>query len=143
MKFKKPMFSSLCAFDKGVFGFGRKRFWKMTLREGCLALRIAVDSATRQVCGYAGLQKDIDGAPVLRWLIANNSDMAQRLLCCLLSDFQGFRDHGVWVALYLRSHTASELLKHMDTSQLQPWMLIFNRREPFLQHKNIVALTYI
>uniref|UniRef100_A0A6B0USF5 Uncharacterized protein n=1 Tax=Ixodes ricinus TaxID=34613 RepID=A0A6B0USF5_IXORI len=136
------MFHFLVSYDKGIFGFGRRRFWRLTLNEESLHLRVAVNASNR-ICGYAGLQEDTTGVPVLRWLIANDGETAKQLLFSILADSHAFREHGVWLALYVRSHIASELLKHSDTSRLQPWMLVFNRREPFLHYRNIVVLTYI
>ncbi|EEC08371.1 hypothetical protein IscW_ISCW006793 [Ixodes scapularis] len=142
VKFKKSMFHFLVSYDKGIFGFGRRRFWRLTLNEESLHLRVAVNASNR-IRGYAGLQEDTKGVPVLRWLIANDGETAKQLLFNILADSHAFREHGVWLALYVRSHIASELLKHVDTSRLQPWMQVFNRKEPFLHYRNIVVFTYI
>ncbi|KAH6938014.1 hypothetical protein HPB50_006388 [Hyalomma asiaticum] len=145
VKFRKQMYSSLVSFDKSTLGFGRKRFWKMTLREGPISFRVALQggSGNAEVCGYAGLQNDVNGVPVVRWLVASDGQVAVRLLHNLLSGSYTFRQRGAWMALYARSHASAALLRHLDTSGFEPWMLLFNRREPFLQYKNIAVLTYI
>lgn len=143
MKFKKQMFKALLAFDESTFGFGRRRFWKLTLREGPISFRLALADEGTRVCGYAGLQNDVYGVPVLRWLVADDGAVAQQLLYNLLSGSLRFRQRGAWMAIYARSHASEALLKHTDTSHFEPCMLVFNRREPFLQYKNISVLTYI
>nr|XP_037285659.1 microtubule-associated protein futsch-like [Rhipicephalus microplus] len=141
VKFKKQMYSSLLSFDKSTLGFGRKRFWRMTLREGPISFRVALQGGS--VCGYAGLQNDVNGVPVVRWVVAADGRVAMRLLHNLLAGSFTFRQRGAWMALYARSHASAALLRHLDTSGFEPWMLLFNRREPFLQYKNIAVLTYI
>ncbi|KAL3221835.1 hypothetical protein MRX96_029150 [Rhipicephalus microplus] len=76
VKFKKQMYSSLLSFDKGTLGFGRKRFWRMTLREGPISFRVALQGGS--VCGYAGLQNDVNGVPVVRWVVAADGQVAIR-----------------------------------------------------------------
>lgn len=137
------MYGALLSFDESTFGFGRRRFWKLTLREGPISFRLALMEGGRRVCGYAGLQNDVEGVPVLRWLVADNGAVALRLLHNLLSGSSRFRQRGAWMAIYARSHASEALLRHTDTSGFQPCMLVFNRREPFLQYKNISILTYI
>ncbi|XP_049517625.1 uncharacterized protein LOC125943168 [Dermacentor silvarum] len=84
-KFKKQMYASLLSFDKSTLGFGRKRFWRMTLREGPISFRVALRGGSKgQVCGYAGLQNDVSGVPVVRWLVAADEHVAVRLLHNLL-----------------------------------------------------------
>ncbi|XP_050043520.3 uncharacterized protein [Dermacentor andersoni] len=147
VKFKKQMYASLLSFDKSTLGFGRKRFWRMTLREGPISFRVALRGGGvgggGRVCGYAGLQNDTRGVPVVRWLVAADEGVAVRLLHNLLAGSFTFRQRGAWMALYARSHASAALLRHLDTSGFQPWMLVFNRREPFLQYRNIAVLTYI
>ncbi|KAK8766589.1 hypothetical protein V5799_006631 [Amblyomma americanum] len=143
VKFNKHMYGSLLSFDKSTLGFGRKRFWKLTLREGPISFRVALRGSERRVCGYAGLQNDVRGVPVVRWLVADDGQVALRLLHNLLAGSLTFRQRGAWMAVYARSHASAALLRHLDTSGFQPWMLVFNRREPFLQYKNIAVLTYI
>ncbi|XP_075535393.1 uncharacterized protein LOC142570983 [Dermacentor variabilis] len=149
VKFKKQMYASLLSFDKSTLGFGRKRFWRMTLREGPISFRVALrgggvgGGGAGRVCGYAGLQNDTRGVPVVRWLVAADERVAVRLLHNLLAGSFTFRQRGAWMALYARSHASAALLRHLDTSGFQPWMLVFNRREPFLQYRNIAVLTYI
>ncbi|KAL1427997.1 hypothetical protein MTO96_000334 [Rhipicephalus appendiculatus] len=138
------MYSSLLSFDKSTLGFGRKRFWRMTLREGPISFRVALHGGSDgRVCGYAGLQNDVNGVPVVRWVVAADGRVAIRLLHNLLAGSFTFRQRGAWMALYARSHASAALLRHLDTSGFEPWMLLFSRREPFLQYKNIAVLTYI
>ncbi|XP_064456120.1 uncharacterized protein LOC135367006 [Ornithodoros turicata] len=139
--FDMDMLPELVEYDKTVLGFARKLFWEYTVYERSLTLHIAVRNG--KVQGYAGLQYDIDGALVLRWLFAEDTNTACRLLYSLLHGVEKLKKNGMWVAFHVFSPIARSVMQSFDTSTLKPWMLIFNKREPFLQHKSIAVLTCI
>ncbi|CAN7996550.1 unnamed protein product [Ixodes hexagonus] len=135
-------FRALVDYDRLVFGFGRSHYLSFALAEPEQTVKIAT-TIRGEICGYVGIQREQRGCPVLRWLLANDASTAEGLLHKVVSSCEAVKEQGLLAAMYTSSPIAKVILNKMDVSLLEPWVLVYNRREPFCRTDRIVSLTYI
>ncbi|EEC17717.1 conserved hypothetical protein [Ixodes scapularis] len=135
-------FRALVDYDRSVFGFGRRHYLKFALAEAEQMVKIAT-TIGGEICGYVGVQRDQRGCPLLRWLLANDAPTAEGLLHDVVSSCTLVQERGLVAAFYTASPVTNAVLNKVDVSLLEPWVLIYTRREPFCRVDRIVSLTFI
>ncbi|KAL1439117.1 hypothetical protein MTO96_047573 [Rhipicephalus appendiculatus] len=142
VEYKKKYFDALASYDKHVFGFSRKRYLTSTLREVGLDVRVATRNE-RNVCGYGGMQRGMDGRVVLRWLFADDVETAESLLYSLLASCSHDDEVDVVAGFYLRSTSTRPILDKISSHELKPWRLVYTKREPLHSYGRVVCLTTV
>lgn len=142
LEYKDKYFDALASYDKHVFGFNRKRYLASTVHEVGLDIRVATRNE-RNICGYGGMQRDSRGRLVLRWLFADDAATAESLLSSLLSSCTNEDEVEVVAAFFLRSTSTRPILDKFSTRQLEPWRLVYTKREPLHSYGRVVCLTTV
>ncbi|CAN7998488.1 unnamed protein product [Ixodes hexagonus] len=142
LNYKEKYFAALVSYDKHVFGFSRKRFLSSTLQEVGLDVKVATRNE-RNISGYGAVQKDHNGRPVLRWLLADDKDTAESLMHSILQLFGPEEEVEIVGAFYTRNAITRTLLDRVNICELRPWVLIYTRREPIYNYSRIAALTTV
>ncbi|KAH7966626.1 hypothetical protein HPB49_018141 [Dermacentor silvarum] len=142
LEYKDKYFDALASYDKHVFGFNRKRYLAATVHEVGLDIRVATRNE-RNICGYGGMQRDSRGRLVLRWLFADDAATAESLLSSLLSSCTNEDEVEVVAAFFLRSASTRPILDKFSTRQLEPWRLVYTKREPLHSYGRVVCLTTV
>ncbi|KAL1428012.1 hypothetical protein MTO96_000349 [Rhipicephalus appendiculatus] len=133
-------------YDHGVFGFDRSYYLRVALAEKEQMVKVATVTSSEGrlvVVGYVGVQTDQRGRPALRWLFADGDEAALALMHAVVEACPKIREKGLVGAFYASSHATGVILKSVDKEFLEPWTLLYNKREPFLRYDKIVSLTLI
>ncbi|XP_077513978.1 uncharacterized protein LOC144124906 [Amblyomma americanum] len=130
-------------YDRSVFGFDRGYFLRVALAEEDQAVKVATAAPDGRVVGYVGVQKDHRARPALRWLLADGDEAALSLMHAVVESCPKIHEVGLVGAFYAASHAAGVILNSVDKDFMEPWTLLYSKREPFLRYDKIVSLTYI
>ncbi|XP_075538126.1 uncharacterized protein LOC142572709 [Dermacentor variabilis] len=142
LEYKDKYFDALASYDKHVFGFSRKRYLASTVHEVGLDIRVATRNE-RNICGFGGMQRDSAGRLVLRWLFADDAETAESLLSSLLASCSHEDEVEVVAAFFLRSAATRPILDKLSSRQLEPWRLVYTKREPLHSYGRVVCLTTV
>ncbi|XP_065285964.2 titin-like [Dermacentor albipictus] len=137
---------SVIEYDHGVLGFDRSYYLRVALAEEEQTVKVATVASSEGrvvVVGYAGVQVDQRGRPALRWLLADGDEAAQALMHSVVETCPKIREKGLVGVFYAASHAAGVILNSVDIDFMEPWALLYNKREPFLRYDRIVSLTSI
>ncbi|XP_054932474.2 uncharacterized protein [Dermacentor andersoni] len=137
---------SVIEYDHGVLGFDRSYFLRVALTEEEQTVKVATVTSSEGrvvVVGYTGVQADQRERPALRWLLADGDEAAQALMHSVVETCPKIREKGLVGAFYAASHAAGVILNSVDIEFMEPWTLLYNKREPFLRYDKIVSLTSI
>ncbi|KAH7963340.1 hypothetical protein HPB52_020669 [Rhipicephalus sanguineus] len=133
-------------YDHGVFGFDRSYYLRVALAEEEQTVKVATVASSEghvAVVGYVGVQADQRGRPALRWLLADGDEAALALMYAVVEACPKIREKGLVGAFYAASHATGVILNSVDKEFMEPWTLLYNKREPFLRYDKIVSLTLI
>ncbi|KAL3221817.1 hypothetical protein MRX96_029132 [Rhipicephalus microplus] len=133
-------------YDHGVFGFDRSYYLRVALAEKEQTVKVATVASSEghvTVAGYAGVQTDERGRPALRWLFADGDEAALALMHAVVEACPKIREKGLVGAFYAASHATGVILNSVNKKFMEPWILLYNTREPFLRYDKIVSLTLI
>ncbi|KAH6938008.1 hypothetical protein HPB50_006382 [Hyalomma asiaticum] len=133
-------------YDRGVFGFDRSYYLHVALAEEEQMVKVSTATSSEghvKVVGYAGIQTDQRGRPALRWLLADGDEVAQALMHAVVEACPKIREKGLVGVFYAASHATGVILNNVDKDFIEPWALLYNKREPFFRYDKIVSLTHI
>ncbi|KAH8008853.1 hypothetical protein HPB51_005900 [Rhipicephalus microplus] len=133
-------------YDHGVFGFDRSYYLRVALAEKEQTVKVATVASSEghvTVAGYVGVQADERGRPALRWLFADGDEVALALMHAVVEACPKIREKGLVGAFYAASHATGVILNSVNKKFMEPWILLYNTREPFLRYDKIVSLTLI
>ncbi|KAH7966627.1 hypothetical protein HPB49_018142 [Dermacentor silvarum] len=137
---------SVIDYDHGVFGFDRSYYLRVALAEEEQVVKVATVTSSEGravVAGYAGVQTDQRGRPALRWLLADGDEAAQALMHSVVETCPKIREKGLVGIFYAASHATGVILNSVEKAFMEPWTLVYDKREPFLRYDKIVSLTNI